>query len=104
QHAAVCDACSGRTRERAAEDPVEGAAANQSMSVEDRLERCCGFRSSSPASTGLVRNPQSAEPELTSPAVIGPLDPSHDRDAQLLACGPSLPVEDVLLEQRKERL
>ncbi|MCT7294197.1 hypothetical protein NVV99_25230, partial [Rhodococcus sp. PAE-6] len=26
--------------------------------VEDRLDRCCGSRSSSPASTGLVRKPR----------------------------------------------
>src|SRR5690606_10190283 len=37
-------------------------------------------------------------------AVVGPLDPGHDRDAQLVAGGPGAPVEDVLLQEREERL
>ena len=34
---------------------------------------------------------------LTLAAVVGPFDPGHDRNAQLLAGGPGVAVEDVLL-------
>ena len=36
---------------------------------------------------------------LASASVVGPLDPGHDRDPELLAGGPGAAVEDVLLEQ-----
>jgi len=55
-----------------------------------------GFMASS-YSTGV-------ESDLTTAAVVGPLDPGRDRDPQFLAGLPSLPVEDVLLQQREERL
>jgi len=35
--------------------------------------------------------------------VIGPLDPGHDGEAEVLASGPAPTVEHVLLEQREER-
>jgi Protein of unknown function (DUF2699). len=35
--------------------------------------------------------------------VIGPFDPGHDLDAQLVAAGPGTTVEDVLLQQGEER-
>jgi hypothetical protein len=41
---------------------------------------------------------------LASAAVVGPLDPGHDRDPELFAGGPDLTIEDVLLEQGEERL
>src|SRR5215204_6209650 len=44
------------------------------------------------------------EAALTAPAVVRPFDPDHDRQSQLLSRAPSLAVEDVLLEQREERL
>ena len=40
---------------------------------------------------------------LAASAVVGAFDPGDDRDAQLVAGGPALPVEDVLLQQREER-
>ena len=40
---------------------------------------------------------------LAAPAVVGALDPGHDRDAQLFAGGPGAAVQDVLLQQREER-
>ena len=36
--------------------------------------------------------------------MVGPVDPGHDRDPQLLTGRPALPVEDVLLQQGEERL
>lgn len=36
--------------------------------------------------------------------MIGLFDPGHDREAQLLSGGPAAGVEDVLLQQREERL
>ena len=36
--------------------------------------------------------------------MVGPLDPSDDRDAQLLASGPDLAVQDVLLQEAEEAL
>ena len=36
---------------------------------------------------------------MPSAPVVGPLDPGHDRDAQLVPGGPGAAVEDVLLEQ-----
>ena len=47
---------------------------------------------------------QSAEGCLSPSAVVGALDPGHDRDPQLVAGRPSLAIEDVLLEEREERL
>lgn len=46
---------------------------------------------------------ESSERALTAPTVIGPFDPGDDRDAELVAGFPALPVEDVLLQQREER-
>ena len=40
---------------------------------------------------------------LPSAAVIGPLDPGHDRDPEILAGGPGPPIESILL-QREEAL
>ena len=45
-----------------------------------------------------------AEAALTTPAVVGPFDAGHDRQAQFLANDPLLTVQDVLLEQGEERL
>ena len=36
--------------------------------------------------------------------MVGPLDPDHDRQAQFLSGGPSLPVEDVLMQESEEGL
>ena len=47
---------------------------------------------------------QSAQTGLPAPAVIGPLDPGDDRGTELVAAAPRLPVQDVLLQQREERL
>ena len=47
---------------------------------------------------------QPSQSGLSAAAVVGPLDPGHDRDAQLLAGGPGAAVQDVLLEQREEAL
>lgn len=47
---------------------------------------------------------ESAEASLPSPAVAGGFDPDDDRDAELVAGGPALLIEDVLLQQREERL
>jgi len=35
--------------------------------------------------------------------MVGPFDPGHDRDAQLLTSGPGAAVEDVFLQQAEER-
>ena len=40
-----------------------------------------------------------AEAALAAPAVVGLFDPGHDRQAQVLAGGPALVVQDVLLQQ-----
>src|SRR5690606_36927185 len=40
---------------------------------------------------------------LSALAVVDPLDPAHDREAQLESAGPGMPVEDVLLQQAEER-
>src|SRR5215211_2342059 len=45
-----------------------------------------------------------AEAALTTPAVVGPFDPDHDRKAQFLSALPASTVQDVLLQQREERL
>src|SRR5690242_15409952 len=42
---------------------------------------------------------QLAEDALASTAVVGAFDPGDDRDAQRLAGVPTLPVEDVALQQ-----
>jgi hypothetical protein len=47
---------------------------------------------------------EAAESSLPAPPVIGPFDPDDDRQAQLLAGGPALTVQDVLLQQGEERL
>ncbi|QZQ56706.1 hypothetical protein KZI27_07835 [Curtobacterium sp. TC1] len=41
---------------------------------------------------------------LSALSVVDALDPVHDREPQLLTRSPSVPVEDVLLQQREERL
>lgn len=46
---------------------------------------------------------QSAQTGLPASSVVGPLDPGDDRDAQLLSGPPPLAVQDVLLQQGKER-
>src|SRR5450830_1870177 len=43
-----------------------------------------------------------AEGALASAAVVGPFDPGHDRQAQLVAGVPPAPVQDVLLQQGEE--
>ena len=40
-----------------------------------------------------------AESSLSSPAMVGPLDPVHDPRLKFGACAPAPPVQDVLLEQ-----
>ena len=45
-----------------------------------------------------------AEASLTAFAVIGLLDPCHDREPLLLAGRPPVAVEDVLLHECEERL
>ena len=40
---------------------------------------------------------QSAKGILATPAVVGAFDPGDDRDAEVLAGAPALPVEHVLL-------
>jgi hypothetical protein len=45
-----------------------------------------------------------AEAALSPPSVVGLLDPGDDRQAELLAGGPALPVQDVVLEQSEKRL
>jgi len=47
---------------------------------------------------------QSAESALPAASVVGAFDPDDDREAELLAAGPALPVEHILLQQREERL
>lgn len=47
---------------------------------------------------------QSAESGLASAAMVGPFDPGHDGDAELVAGGPFLPVQHVALEQAEEAL
>jgi hypothetical protein len=44
-----------------------------------------------------------AEGTLATPAVVGPFDPDHDREAELVPRPPALPVEDVALQQGEER-
>jgi len=39
-----------------------------------------------------------AEAALTTPAVVGPFDPDHDRKAQLLSAVPASTVQDVVLQ------
>ena len=46
---------------------------------------------------------QLTEHTLTSAPVIGPFDPGHDGEAEVVAGGPALTVEHVLLEQCEER-
>ena len=45
---------------------------------------------------------EATEAALSASAVVGLLDPGHDRQAQLLAGGPALAVEHILLQQREE--
>ena len=47
---------------------------------------------------------QASECGLSSAAVVGPLDPSDDGDAELLAGGPGLAVQDVVLQEAEEAL
>src|SRR5438046_1923266 len=44
-----------------------------------------------------------AEAALTTPTVVGPFDPDHDCQSQLLSCPPALAVQDVALQQGEER-
>src|SRR3972149_9235484 len=44
------------------------------------------------------------EGPLAAPAMVGPFDPGQDRKAKLLSRLPALPVQDVVLQQREERL
>jgi hypothetical protein len=41
---------------------------------------------------------------LSTPPVVGAFDPGHDPDPEFFAGPPRLPVEDVVLQQREERL
>ena len=41
---------------------------------------------------------------LFASTVIGALDPDDNRNPQVVSCGPSLPIQHVLLQQRGERL
>ena len=45
-----------------------------------------------------------AEAVLSSAAVVGGLDPGHDRQPELCAGVPAAAVEDILLQQAEERL
>lgn len=45
-----------------------------------------------------------AEAALPATPVVGVFDPGDDRESQLVAGTPALLVEDVLLQQRVERL
>ena len=45
---------------------------------------------------------EAAEASLLSSAVVGALDPGDDGQPQLLAGGPALAVQDVLLQQAKK--
>lgn len=47
---------------------------------------------------------EASELGLAASAVVGPLDPAHDRDPQLLTCVPAAPVEDVVLQQAEKAL
>lgn len=47
---------------------------------------------------------QPAKRELSSPSMVGPLDPRHDREPELLPRRPDAAVQDVLLQQREEAL
>lgn len=47
---------------------------------------------------------ESSEPALAALAMVGPFDPNHDRHPQLLTGRPPLLVEDILLQEREERL
>ena len=42
-----------------------------------------------------------AESALSAATVVGAFDPGDDREAELVAGRPGLPVQDVLLQQRK---
>src|SRR5690349_13855267 len=44
-----------------------------------------------------------AQPSLPSPAMVGSLDPGCDGQSEFLPGEPALPVQDVLLQERKER-
>ena len=44
-----------------------------------------------------------AEGALATPPVVGPFDPDHDGQAQLLSCLPALTIEDIVLNQRETR-
>ncbi len=46
---------------------------------------------------------QSAEGCLAAASVVGAFDPGDDREAELIAGGPALPIEHVALEEREER-
>jgi hypothetical protein len=45
-----------------------------------------------------------AQGTLPPAAVVGALDPRDDRQPQLRSGGPPLPIQDVALQQREERL
>jgi hypothetical protein len=47
---------------------------------------------------------EASEAVLPASAVVGVLDPGDDREPELLPDLPAAPVEDVLLQQREERL
>ena len=42
---------------------------------------------------------EATQTALSAPAVVGLLDPDHDRQAQFLQAGPALPIQDVFLQQ-----
>lgn len=46
----------------------------------------------------------STQAALSAFAVVGLLDPGDDRETEVLAGVPALPVQDVLLQEREERL
>ena len=93
---------SGSTRVEAAQvlDHPEGTAARSG----DRLGVGSGRLGGGRGHDGFeLDRGQSAEACLAASAVVGAFDPGDDRDAELVAGGPALPVEDVLLQQREER-
>ena len=47
---------------------------------------------------------QTSQPLLSAASVVGAFYPGDDRDPQVVAGGPPAPVQDVLLQEREERL